>query len=148
VRKRVVVLVYLALFVGELSWSGVTPLIPSYVDKYDLTDFEGGLVLSIASLGILLASLPASALTQRVSPRTLTLTSMMVIAIAGLAMAVAPTYAAIILARFIFGLGFGILWVAMAAWLADAAGSDAPRVLALTTAIVGFGATLAPAYAG
>ncbi|HUV47477.1 MAG TPA: MFS transporter [Actinomycetes bacterium] len=147
-RTRVVVVVYLALFVGELSWSGVTPLIPSYVDKYDLTDFEGGLVLSIASLGILLASLPARALTQRISPRTLTLTSMMVIAIAGLAMAVAPTYAAIILARFIFGLGFGILWVAMAAWLADAAGSEAPRVLALTTAIVGFGATLAPAYAG
>ncbi len=84
------------------------------MDEYGLTDFEGGLVLSIASLGILLASLPASALTQRISPRTLTLTSMMVIAIAGLAMAVAPTYAAIILARFIFGLGFGILWVAPA----------------------------------
>jgi DHA1 family inner membrane transport protein len=144
----VVVLVYLALFTGELSWSGVTPLIPSYVTQYDLTDFEGGLVLSIASLGILLASLPASALTQRVSPRTLTLAAMAVIAVAGLAMAVAPGYAAIIAARFVFGLGFGTLWVAMAAWLADAAGDDSARVLALTTAIVGVGATLAPAYAG
>jgi len=145
---RVVVLVYIALFVGELSWSGVTPLIPSYVEEYDLTDFEGGLVLSIASFGILLASLPASAITQRVSPRTLTLASMATIAVAGFAMAVAPGYWFIIAARLVFGLGFGVMWVSTAAWLADAAGDESPRVLALTTSIVGLGATLSPGYAG
>jgi MFS family permease len=147
-RLRVVALVYLALFVGELSWSGVTPLIPSYIDEYGLTDFQGGLVLSVASLGILVASLPASYITRHVSPRTLTLTSMAIIAVAGLAMAVAPGYWWIVGARLIFGLGFGTLWVAMAAWLADAAGEHSARVLALTTAIVGLGATLSPAYAG
>lgn len=147
-RLRVVVLVYIALFVGELSWSGVTPLIPSYVEKYDLTDFEGGLVLSIASLGILIASLPASAITQRVNPRTLTLISMAVIALAGFAMAVAPGYWFIIGARLVFGLGFGTMWVATIAWLADAAGDNSPRVLALTTSIVGLGASLSPGYAG
>ncbi len=145
---RVVVLVYIALFVGELSWSGVTPLIPSYVERYNLTDFEGGLVLSIASFGILLASLPASAITQRVSPRTLTLASMAIIAVAGFAMAVAPGYWFIIAARLVFGLGFGVMWVSTAAWLADAAGDESPRVLALTTSIVGLGATLSPGYAG
>jgi MFS family permease len=148
VRIRVVVLVYLALFVGELSWSGVTPLIPTYIDTYHLTDFAGGLVLSVASLGILLASLPAGLLTKRVSPRTLTLSAMAVIAIAGLAMGVVPGYAAVIAARFVFGLGFGTLWVAMAAWLADAAGNHGARVLALTTTVVGVSAILAPAYAG
>jgi MFS family permease len=148
VRLRVVVLVYLALFVGELSWSGVTPLIPSYIAKYDLTALEGGLVLSVASLGILLASLPASAVTRRVSPRTLTLTAMAVIAVAGLAMGLARGYPEIIAARFVFGLGFGTLWVSMAVWLDDAAGPDSPRVLALTTAVVGVSAMLGPAYAG
>ena len=147
-RSRVVVLVYIALFVGELSWSGITPLIPSYVAEYDLTDFEGGLVLSIASLGILVASLPASYVTQRVSPRTLTLTAMLVIALAGFAMAIAPGYWAIVATRLVFGIGFGFMWVSTAAWLANAAGPDSPRVLALTTSIVGLGATLSPGYAG
>lgn len=147
-RSRVVVLVYIALFVGELSWSGITPLIPSYVTQYDLTDFEGGLVLSIASFGILVASLPASVVTQRVNPRTLTLAAMAVIAAAGFAMAVAPGYWWIVGARLVFGVGFGFMWVSTAAWLADAAGSDSPRVLALTTSIVGLGATLSPGYAG
>lgn len=147
-RLRVVVLVYLALFVGELSWSGVTPLIPSYVEKYGVSDFYGGLVLSVASFGILVVSLPAGWMTRRIDARTLTLISMAVISLAGAAMAVAPGYWWIVLARLVFGLGFGVLWVAMTVWLDDAAGPYSPRVLALTTAVVGVSATLSPAYAG
>ena len=147
-RLRVIVLVYAALFVSELSWSGVTPLIPSYIDEYGLTDFEGGMVLSVASLGILVISIPAGLVTKYISPRTLTLASMATIALAGFGMAVAPNYAAIIAARLLFGIGFGTMYVAMTAWLADAAGKESARVLALTTSIVGVAATLSPAYAG
>jgi DHA1 family inner membrane transport protein len=148
VRLRVVVLVYLALFVGELSWSGVTPLIPTYIEEYGLTDFEGGLVLSIASFGILLGSVPAGYVTRRVDARTLTLGAMAVIALCGLAMGLLPSYPAILAARLVFGLAFGTLWVSMAAWLDDAAGEHSARVLAMTTSIVGLSAMLAPAYAG
>lgn len=147
-RLRVIVLVYLALFVAELSWSGVTPLIPAYIEQYDLTDFQGGLVLSVASFGILVVSIPAGLVTKSISPRTLTLVSMATIAIAGYAMAVAPGYWSIIAARLVFGIGFGTLYVSMSAWLADAAGHESARVLALTTSIVGVAATLSPAYAG
>jgi len=148
VRLRVVVLVYLALFVAELSWSGVTPLIPSYIEQYDLSDFQGGMVLSVASFGILISSIPASIVTKRITPRALTLGSMAVIGLAGYAMAVAPGYWAILAARLVFGLAFGTLYVSMAAWLVDAAGDESPRVLALTTTIVGVAATVSPAYAG
>jgi DHA1 family inner membrane transport protein len=106
------------------------------------------MVLSVASFGILIVSIPASLMTRLVNARTLTLASMAVIAVAGYAMAIAPSYWAIIGARLVFGLGFGTLYVAMAAWLADAAGDESPRVLALTTAIVGVAATVSPAYAG
>lgn len=147
-RLRVIVLVYVALFVAELSWSGVTPLIPSYIEQYGLSDFQGGMVLSVASLGILVVSIPAGVVTKRISPRTLTLVAMAVIAVAGYAMALAPGYWWIIAARLVFGLGFGILYVSMTAWLDDAAGAESPRVLALTTSIVGVAATVSPAYAG
>ena len=147
-HRRVIVLVYVALFVGELSWQAVTPLIPTYISTYDLTDVQGGLLLSVASLGILLASLPAGYLTRHVTPRRLTEIAMAVIALAGFAMALVPGYPAAVAARFVFGLGFGVLWVSMAAWLDDAAGDDSARVLAATTAVVGVGATLGPAYAG
>lgn len=147
-RRRVVLLVYLALFVGELSWQGVAPLIPTYVETFDLTDAAGGIVLSLASFGILVTSLPAGYITRHVPPRPLTILAMGVIALSDLLMIVAPSYPTIVLARLVFGVGFGTLWVSMAAWLDDAAGDDSPRVLAATTAVVGVGALLGPAYTG
>ena len=147
-HRRVIVLVYVALFVGELSWQAVTPLIPTYISTYDLTDVQGGLLLSVASLGILVTSLPAGYLTRHINPRQLTEIAMAIITLAGFAMALVPGFPAAVAARFVFGLGFGVLWVSMAAWLDDAAGDDSPRVLAATTAVVGVGATLGPAYAG
>ena len=147
-RLRVVPLVYLALFVSELSWQGVAPLIPSYIEAYHLSDASGGWVLSLASLGILVASLPAGYLTKHVPPRPLTIIAMATIALSDVLMVLAPGYETIVLARLVFGLGFGVMWVSMAAWLADAAGDDSPRVLASTTAVVGVGALLGPGYAG
>lgn len=147
-RLRVVLLVYVALFVTELSWQGVAPLIPSYVQTYHLSDAAGGWVLSLASLGILLASLPAGYLTKHVPPRRLTILAMATITVSDVLMVVAPGYTTIVLARLVFGVGFGVMWVAMAAWLADAAGEDSARVLAATTAVVGVGALLGPGYAG
>jgi MFS family permease len=148
VHRRVVVLVYVALFVGELSWQGVTPLIPSYVSQYDLTDLEGGLLLASASLGILLASLPAGYLTRHVNPWRLTILAMALIACAAVATAYAPSYVAALAARFVFGVGFGALWVSVPAWLDDASGVRSAQVLAGTTTIVGIGGILGPAYAG
>ena len=147
-RLRVVILVYVALFVTELSWQGVAPLIPSYVSTYHLTDAAGGLVLTLASLGILVASLPAGYVTKHVPPRPLTIIAMATIALSDVLMVLAPGYETIVLARLVFGVGFGVMWVSMAAWLADAAGDDSARALASTTAVVGVGALLGPGYAG
>lgn len=142
------VLIYLTIFVGDLSWTGITPLIPTYISTYHLTDLQGALVLSVASLGILLASLPASALTTHISPRTLTLSSIALITLAGFAMGITNAYIDVVVARFVFGLGFGALWVAVAPWLVEASGPHGAKVLAGTTAVVGVSSMLGPAYAG
>jgi len=141
-------LVYLTLFIGDLSWTGITPLIPTYISAYHLTDLQGGLVLSIASLGILIASLPASAITSRVSARTLTLSSIALITVAGFGMGLTHTYPGVVLARLVFGLGFGTMWVAISIWLAEAGGRHSAKVLAGTTAVVGISSMLGPAYTG
>jgi len=148
VRLRVIVLLYIALLIGEIAWQGVAPLIPTYIQTYNLSASEGSMMLAVASLGILLASLPAGFLTNRVTPRHLTHASLalMIVGLAG--QSIAPNYATIILARFTFGLGFGVLWVALIAWLADAAGDQSARVLSGSTVIAGLGGIFGPAYAG
>ena len=147
-RIRVIVLLYVALLAGEIAWQGVAPLIPTYIETYNLTPSQGSMMLAIASLGILLASLPAGYMTSRVSPRHLTYASLALMTLGLAGQAVAINYAFIIVNRLIFGFGFGVLWVALIAWLADAAGDQSARVLSGSTVIAGLGGIFGPAYAG
>jgi predicted MFS family arabinose efflux permease len=147
-RRPLVLVLFAALFVMELGWSGIAPLIPDLQDRYGLSDTQAGLVFTLASAGVLLATLPAGALTRRFAVRTMTLWAMASITAANLVTAIADTFPMVLAARLLFGIGLGTMWVAGTAWIHDAAGRDASRALAMTTAVVGVGALLGPAFAG
>ena len=147
-RRPLVLLLFAAIFSAEVGWSGVAPLIPGYQDRYGLTETQAALVFTLASVGILLASLPAGALSRRFAVRTMTLWAMVSITAANLTMAAATTFPVVLGGRVLFGIGLGTMWVAGTAWIHDAAGEDASRALAMTTAVVGVGTLLGPAFAG
>ncbi len=147
-RRPLVLMLFAALFAAELGFSGVAPLIPGYRDLYGLTDAQAGLVFTIASAGILLASLPAGALTRRFAVRTLTLWAMASITAANLTLALAGNFPLVLAGRVLFGVGLGGMWVAGTAWIHDAAGEHASRALAMTTTVVGVGTLLGPAFTG
>jgi predicted MFS family arabinose efflux permease len=148
VRRPTVLLLFGAIFASELGWAGVSPLLPSFQDRYALTDVSTSLIVSLAAIGILLVSLPASALTNRFSVRTLTLWSLVALALGNLGVGMSRSFATLLLARVVFGIGLGAIWVTGTAWLHDAAGEDGPRALALTTSVVGIGSLIGPAVTG
>lgn len=147
-RRPTVWLLFGCIFVGELGWSGIAPLLPHYQDRFALSDAATGSVLSIASIGILLVSLPASALSGRIAVRTLTLWGMGSLALGNLIVGVASSYPIVLVGRGFVGVGLGMMWVTATAWLHDAAGDDAPKALAMTTTVVGIGSLIGPAIAG
>ncbi len=147
-RRPIVLLLFAALFVVELGYSGIAPLLPTYRAEFGLTDFTTGLILAVSAVGILLVSLPASALSRRVSVRTLTLWGVVVLTAGNLTVGLTHTNAGVLVGRSLYGLGLGTMWVTGTAWLHDAAGDEAPRALALTTAIVGAGSLVGPAVTG
>lgn len=147
-RRPLVLALFVALFAAEIGWAGIAPLIPDLRDRYGLTETQAGLVFTLASVGILLASLPAGALSRRFAARTMTLWAMVAITAANISLAMANTFPVILAGRVLFGVGLGTMWVAGTAWIHDAAGEDASRALAMTTAVVGVGALLGPAFAG
>jgi predicted MFS family arabinose efflux permease len=112
------------------------------------SDLSTGLIVSVASVGILVVSLPASALTNRLSVRTLTLWSLAALALGNLGVGFSRSFAALLAARAVFGVGLGTMWVTGTAWLHDAAGEAGPRALALTTSVVGAGSLIGPALTG
>jgi predicted MFS family arabinose efflux permease len=148
VRRPIVLLLFAAILVAELGWAGISPLLPTLQDRFGLTDVATGLILTVSSIGILLVCLPAGALSSRFAVRTLTLWGLVALTAGNLVVGLSSSYGGLLAGRALFGVGLGTMWVTGTAWLHDAAREDAPRALALTTAVVGVGSLLGPAIAG
>jgi MFS family permease len=147
-RRPLVILLFATIFVAELGWSGVSPLLPTYRDLYGLSDAATGLILSLSAVGILLVSLPAGALSRRFALRTLTIWGTVALSTGNLLVGLSHTYALLLAGRALFGMGLGMMWVTGTAWLHAAAGDRAPQALAATTAVVGAGSLVSPSITG
>ena len=148
VRRPLVVLLFLAIFAGELMWHAIVPLVPAFSQRFGLTKLEGGVLLASTSVAILLVSIPAGMLSERFGVRRLTLVSLAVMAVADLGQGLAGSFTALLGARALFGLGFGILWTAGVAWLSEASGDRHAQALSLTVTTAGIGGIAGPAFAG
>jgi predicted MFS family arabinose efflux permease len=147
-RRPIVWLLFAMIFVAELGWAGVSPLLPEYQDRFSLSDTTTGFILSITAVGILLVSLPAGALSRRFSVRTLTLWAMVTLTVGNLITGLSTSYGMLLLGRGLFGVGLGMMWVTGTAWLHEAAGDRGAHALALTTTVVGLGSLVGPALTG
>ena len=123
-RRPTVLLLFATIFVGELGWSGIAPLLPDYQDRFGLSDTQTGFILSVSAVGILLVSLPAGALSRRFAVRTLTLWGMGALAAGNLVVGLTDSYPTVLAGRALLGVGLGTMWVTATAWLHDAAGED------------------------
>jgi ACDE family multidrug resistance protein len=147
-RRPTVLLLFATIFVGELGWSGIAPLLPAYQQRFGLSDTQTGFILSVSAVGILFVSLPAGALSRRFAVRTLTLWGMAALAAGNLVVGFTDSYPTVLAGRALLGVGLGTVWVTATAWLHDAAGDDSSKALAMTTAVVGIGSLIGPAFAG
>ena len=147
-RRSLVLLLFAALFVAELGWAGIAPLLPDLQDRYGLTDTTTGFILSVAGVGILVVSLPAGALSRRFSVRRLTLWGVVALTAGNFVTGFADSYGMLLLGRCLLGCGLGMMWVTGTAWLHDAAGDRGAQALALTTTVVGIGSLVGPAMTG
>ncbi len=147
-RRGVVLLLYVAILVGEMSWSAVAPLLPSFADRFSLGDGRTGLILSVASLAILVVSIPAGAITRTIGARRLTVASAAAMAVGNVMVGLASSYWLLLAGRGIFGLGLGMLWVGGTSWLHDVAGEHRMRALSMTSAVIGVGSLLGPSFSG
>jgi MFS family permease len=147
--RRMFVLMYALVFVDEIVLLGLVPLLPGYTRTYDLSATEAGALLSAAPLAIVIASIPAGRLSDRLGARRVTLAAGMLIAVSTAGMAAAPGFAILLLARAAFGLASGTIWSAGLAWIGDSA-SDARRSAALGTVITaaGVGGMAGPVLCG
>jgi MFS family permease len=108
-------------FVSGLNQTAIVPLLPRMSAAFGLGASASAFVLSLPALVTLAVSMPAGMLADRFGARRVTIASGAVLVL-GCALGCGHSLPALIAGRAVYGVSFGMLWSAGAAWLAELGG--------------------------
>src|SRR5919201_5910340 len=144
--RRLRLLVSVLVLVDTMLFTALTPLLPHFVHRYELSKTGAGLLVAADAAGVLALGIPAGAAAVRFGPRRVVLGGLALVGVASLGFAFAQDGWTLGLARFAQGAGSAFTWAGSLAWLVAAtprARRGAMIGEALGAAI--FGALLGPA---
>jgi len=145
--RRVSVGVYAALFVGATTQASITPLLPRIGARYGVSEAAIGLLVAAPAIMVLALCVPIGLLADRIGARRLTIAASGLLCLAAFGQAL-PAYAAVLVARLVFGVAFGALLTAGVAWLSQDAGPGGSARLGATVTCTSVGIIAGPAIGG
>ena len=138
--RKLLLLVGGTVFVDTMFFVALTPLLPEYADRFDLSKAGAGVLAAAYPAGALLGGLPSGVATSRFGARPTTITGLVVIAITTFIFATGESIWVLDASRFVQGFGSALAWTAGLAWLVSetpAARRGQTIGTAMATAIVG-----------
>lgn len=147
--RRLVLLASAIVFVDTAFYAVVAPLLPSYVEQFDLSKTGAGVLAAANPLGTLIGAIPSGALAARFGPRRLVLLGLVLMAVSSVVFGFAQNVLLLDAARFVQGIGGACSWAGAMAWLLSEAPAERRGELlgtALGAAIAG--ALVGPALGG
>ena len=146
---RSLVAVYGLLIAGDVLWSALFPLGPAYRDELGLSATEVGILLAVFPVAVLVVSLPAGQLADRVGPLKVTTLSAAILAAGAIGQAFAPDFGTLLVARAAQGLGFGAIWPAGLAYLQEVLPAhQRSRILSSSMIVAGLATMIGPTFGG
>ncbi|HLF91521.1 MAG TPA: MFS transporter, partial [Anaerolineales bacterium] len=121
---RLIWLVWLAIFLDTLLYTGVLPLLDEIGQTENLSDGLLGLILAAYSFSGVFACLPFGLASDRWKPRPILIGSVIGISTGGLLVAAFPTPVGIAMGRMVQGLASSALWTAGMAVVSQQAGPE------------------------
>ena len=107
-----------AIFISVTSEFLPTGLLPEMASELDVSLSTAGFLVTVFAGTVVLATTPLAALTRRYSRKGLVVVVLLVLALANVLAAVAPTYEVLVGARVLGGLAHGLFWAVVAAYSA------------------------------
>jgi MFS family permease len=138
--RRLFWLVATVVFVDTMFFAAVSPLLPQYVDQFDLSKTGAGVLTAAYPAGTFVGALPSGWLATRWGVKPTLLLGLGLLGITSLVFAFAHTIVLLDAARFVQGVGGACMWAAGMAWLVSASPPERRGELigsALAAAIVG-----------
>jgi MFS family permease len=146
---RSLVAVYGLLVIGDVLWSALFPLGPVYRDELGLSATEVGILLAAFPVAVLVVSLPAGQLADRVGPLRVTTIAALTMAVGAIGQWAAGEFSTLLVARSLQGLGFGAIWPAGLAYLQEVLPVRLrARILSGSMVVAGLATMIGPTFGG
>ena len=94
-----------SFFAVGVTFFAVPPLVPELVRRYGLSNFHVGLLMGAIAVPAIVLSIPLGSAVDRWSARRTGLAGLLLMGVSGVLFATAPSYAVLLLARLLFGVG-------------------------------------------
>ncbi len=107
-----------AVFLSVTSEMIPTGLLPDMSASLGVTESQVGFLVSAFAFTVVLTSAPLTALTVRIPRKTLIMSVLVLLAVANVLTALAPTYPLVLLTRVLGGIGHGLFWSMVGAYAA------------------------------
>ncbi|MFB6080950.1 MAG: MFS transporter [Haloferacaceae archaeon] len=146
---RIAILLLVAFLAMQLGRRLLPPLLPLLIDDFGITPFQAGIAVSTLSVARAVGQYPSGRFADELSRKTVIVTSMACCVVGLGLLAIAPTFAALLVGVAVFGGSFGLYDPADRALLSDLfeekrgrafgihmVGSDLAGVVAAGTAVV------------
>lgn len=148
-QRRLLILVGAIVLVETMFFATVTPLLPYYADRFELSRTGAGILSGSYPAGVLVGAVPSGVLASRLGLKRTVLLGLAGLAVTSVAFGLAGALPVLVAARFLQGVAGACSWTGGLAWLVNAAPPDRRGELlgtALGAAIVG--ALLGPVLGG
>src|SRR3954470_17923289 len=104
-----------------MFFAAIVPLLPQFVDEFDLSKTGAGILAAAYPAGTLLGSLPGGWLAARLGVRATVVVGLALLIVSSVTFAFAGSIAVLDAARFVQGLGSAASWAGALGWLIGAA---------------------------
>jgi MFS family permease len=147
--RRLIVLVSTIIFVDVMLFTALTPLVPSYAERFDLSKAGVGVLVGAFGAGAVVGGVLGGIGAARWGPKRTVVAGLLLLGVASLAFAMATSAETLVAARLIQGLSSTITWAGALTWLTTRAPADRRgEVIGVAFGAAVFGAVLGPLFGG
>jgi MFS family permease len=118
--RRLLLLTGAVVLVDTMFFSAITPLLPTYAERFDLSKAGAGVLSGSYAAGAVLGTLPSGWLAVRAGSRRTLLLGLSLMTVSSVGFAFAGSLAMLDLMRFVDGIGGACAWAGSMGWLVSA----------------------------
>jgi MFS family permease len=115
--RRTLLLVGAIVFVDTMFFTALTPLLPHYADRFELSKLGAGVLAASYPAGVLIGGVPSGLLATRIGVRATTIGGLLVMAATTVVFGFAGSIVLLDVARLAQGVASACAWTAGFAWL-------------------------------